>query len=136
MRGLILSCMMLLIASCTHKHWKVGECRSYYKMIRTNWRQDDKEIYYFNGLVYPDGWERANYKKYFKEDCLIKLPKKKIVKLFGQPTKTYFSPKRDLYVYCMDSTCLDREIYGRVALYFDFKNGVVSEVFTSPSPEY
>lgn len=136
MKGLIFVSMILAIVSCSCSIWKVDECKSYRKMIQVNWLHDSVGIYYFKGHAYPTEWERKDYQKYFKENCLIGVPQKEIIKLFGVPTKTHSDTVMNLYIYCMDSTCLTRKIYGRAALYFDFKNGVVNSVFTSPSPEY
>jgi uncharacterized integral membrane protein len=136
MKGLIFVGMILATVSCSHSIWKVDECKNYRKMIQVNWLQDSVGVYYFKGHAYPTEWKRTDYQKYFKENCLVGLPQKEIIKLFGIPTKTHSDTTMHLYIYCMDTTCLSRKIYGRAALYFDFKNGVVNSMFTSPSPEY
>jgi len=121
------------MVSCTHPAWKGGICKEYKQFIVANWIQQESMIYGFKGN--PEYWNSDGYSTYFKEECMIGIPKKGIIKVFGFPTKTYSNSTVDLYIYCMDSLCLKMPIYGGTALYFEFRKDKVSGVFKGPTRE-
>jgi hypothetical protein len=131
MKKVVLVCMILSIVSCTRSLWKVGKCKEYKKFLYDNWIHGSGGVYHFKDK--PKYWHHDIYPIYVREECLMGISKDEVVKGFGNPTKTYSNPTVDLYIYCLDSLCLKTPIYGGPALYFEFKNGKVSGVFTDPA---
>ena len=130
MKKLALVYMVLVAASCTRSIFKTSPCKDYRKSLVTNWVHGSDGVYQFKGS--PKFWHKDIYPTYINEGCLLGLTKKQIAKLFGQPTKTYTGFPSDLFVYCMDESCLKIQLYGGNALYFEFKDGKVSGIFSSP----
>lgn len=101
-----------------------GECKQYYKLMKSDWLKKDG-FYEIKGN--PPYLEKGEYRlKYFKEKCLLDLPKKKLVKLLGKPSQTVPKEDWELYVYCLNSKCSQK--FNVVIDSLD----VVKEVFLSP----
>jgi len=56
-----------------------------------------------------------------------------LIKLFGTPSKMFFSPKWNAFYYCLDKLCVERELNGGrfIILYFN-KQKKVSWVNSNP----
>lgn len=131
MKKLIFVSMVLATVSCSHSLWKVEKCREYKKFLVANWIREPNAVYHFKDN--PKYWHRDVYLNIVKEECLMGTTRDDIKKIFGVPTKSYSNPTIDLYIYCMDSLCLKKPIYGGSALYFQFAEDKVIGVFTGPS---
>jgi hypothetical protein len=131
MKKIIILSAICLLYSCTKSLKQIRHCNEYKSFIKVNWLQKSKGLYHFKDN--PAYWHKEVYQKYVREECLIGLTKKKVIRIFGKPTKVYINQTQDLIIYSMDELSLKMPIYGGSALYFDFKDEKVVGVFTGPA---
>ena len=123
-------CIFLTSCYCG-KPCKSKDCKAYCKFIRENWKTKNDTLYYFVGN--PNYWFNETYSTYVNEKCLVGLSQKQVIKLFGTPSKMFFSPKWNAFYYCLDKLCVERELNGGrfIILYFN-KQKKVSWVNSNP----
>lgn len=122
--------VLSLLFSCTKSLKEIRHCNDYKSFIKINWVQQSNGIFKFKDN--PKYWHNEIYSHYIKNECLIGRSKKDIKSIFGTPSKMYANNVQDLIIYNMDELSMKMPIYGGSALFFEFKNGKVIDVFTNP----
>ncbi len=130
---LILS--FLILTNCHSSKLLSGrsECQEFYNYVKSNWSKNKDYTFRIKGN--PDYWRSEIHENLFKESCILKLSKKQIIELFGEPSKRYVFPESELFIYCLTRDCLSTLQASRreLVVTFDSSNSVVSIVTSPPS---
>lgn len=98
-------------------------CKAYYDYVKKSWKKNGDGYFALTEKALYDE-DLLVYYRFPNPPCLLGLPKKKVLKLFGEPSKK----ETDRFDYYMYGTCDGKDNYGcvRLKIFFDERSRVDS----------